>query len=808
MRYFFFVILYVLLKPIQAQIIVNGSIKEAGSGESLAYVRVFEATKQIGTRANTYGYFSLRLPKGNQELEFYLAGYEKEMLSLTLFSDTTLNISLSSYGVAIDTVEITASEALSDAGLSRLIVPIKQLAQVPMLAGEADVLKAMQLLPGVQFGKEGTTGLFIRGGSADQNLVLLDDIPIYNVSHLFGFASLFPPSSIKSAEIFKGGFPAEYGGRLSSVIKLQSKEGDLHKRKTQLSLGSITGQFTTEGPIVKGKASYFVSARSTWINAIFRPIIKQVFKKEGIDGFLSYDFYDLVGKANYNISDRDRLYVSFYTGRDKAASKLGSLAQDSTGSIEVNRNSALEWGNIAASLRYHKILGAKWFLKSILGYSQYTYQTARSLETIDQRGQPTEKNALKLSFFSSIRDLHLQQFFNYHPSSSHRLKFGLSASFKYFQPDFRLTEILTQGVKVDSVFNNDRIRSTTLVLFGEDEWQFTERLSLRGGLRLEAFKTQNFSSTSLQPRLSVQYQLSPASKLNISYSFIQQYLHLLSNSGLGLPADLWVPATASVPPAASHQVVAGWDSKGPLNSLISIEAYYKTFSQVIEYKDGVSLFNDFDSWQNKVESGKGVAYGLEFWLRKHSGRLNGWLSYSLAWNNRQFPTINQGRSFPFKYDRRHNLSLFLSYLMKKRHKSLSLTWMYLSGFRQTVPVGIANVPYDLITDLSGGTESMITLQGITGFGNVLAYAPTRNNYQLRPFHKLDIAYQVKKEKKGRVRTWSYGIYNLYGRRNPYFIFFQSDLEYNEARMEYLPVNRLAEQSFLFWIPYISWTVAF
>ena len=804
MKNLLFVCLCVFGKSIFGQVILNGEIVDGLNGEALAYVRVSCSSNGENALSNTYGYFSLSLNKGLQRVEFSLAGYEKQTIFLNIHKDTTVKILLNVYAADIDTVEITDLNTNPiGINLSRNIISIKEMEKMPMLAGEADALKAMQFLPGVQFGREGSSGLIVRGGSSEQNLILLDDIPIYNVSHLFGFASLFPPSSLKSAEIYKGGFPAEYGGRLSSVVNLQGKEGNMKERQTSIRMGTISGQITTEGPLIKNKSSYFVSARRTWIDLLVKPFLKRDFSKSGVSGGLGYGFYDVIAKANYIIGDRDRIYVSFYMGKDKAETDIETFNELDAGGIMVNRNNILQWGNISGSIRYHKLIGAKWFLKSIVGYTGYGFDTSRFLEIVNTQEQPEELTSSKLSFLSSIRDIRFKQLFNYHPNEKHQLSFGISGSNKLFQPDLQLTETQIQGTKRDTLFNQDKFTSNTYSVYAEDTYKPAEKWTLRGGLRLDNFRTENITSYSLQPRFALKYSLSESRDLSISYSYIQQYLHLLSNTGLGLPADLWVPATDKVPPSASHQIAAGWSGAGPFESIITLEAYYKTFSSVIAYKDGVSLLSNFESWENKVESGKGRAYGFELWARKPTGRLNGWLSYTLAWNNRQFQQINNGEIFPFKYDRRHNISLFLNYPIPQKKSSLSLTWMYMSGSWQTVPVGVANVPYDLLTDLNGGTENILTLAGITGFGNVTPYADSRNNYKLRPFHKLDISYQKTKVKKKYTRTWSYGMYNVYGRRNPYYIFYQTTLEYNQQLADFMIVNRLAEQSLLFWIPYVS-----
>ncbi|MEM7657456.1 MAG: TonB-dependent receptor plug domain-containing protein, partial [Bacteroidota bacterium] len=782
------------------------TVREAGSAEQLAYVQVLSAGGQTGTLSNAYGFFSLTLPEGQVEVSFVHPAYQVRTLLIQATEDTSIQVWLEPREFQTDTVAITSrQQPVGQPQLGKHIVPIQQLKAMPALLGEGDVLKGLQLLPGIQFGQEGTSGLFVRGGSPDQNLILLDDMPVYNVNHLFGFFSLFPPGVMKDVEVIKGGFPAQYGGRLSSVIRMQTKEGNLQAWKKEVSIGAISGQASVEGPLIKGKSSFFLAGRRSWLDLFLRPGTAIAYRREGINGFTTYDFHDVIGKVNYQLSDKDRLYVSVYTGRDVGRIKT-ELAEEMAPTYASDNQ--IRWGNITTSLRYQRVFGKKWFGQTVLGYTRYRFATVLSGSETDV-GAIRPSQSIQLTQFSQIGDIILKQDMDYYPAPQHHLKFGTQLSRKVFQPDVDIVQSRFQQTVIDTSFNRVNYLGHTLSLYGSHDWHIFSRLKLNYGVRAELFTTDGISTPSLQPRLRLRWSVNDQWSVQAAYSYIQQYLHLLTNSGQGLPTDLWVPATSRIQPASSHQGVVGIYHEAPAGISASVELYYKNMSRVLEYKDGVSFLRSFENWEDAVIQGEGRSYGGEVFLHKPHGRTNGWVSYTLSWTDRQFEEINQNAWFPFRYDRRHLINVFVSHQLKRPGRSFSASWMYQSGARATIPTELAHTPYDLFTDLNGLANNFLSRFQTYGFGEVYGYASERNNYQMRPFHKLDVAYRMTREKKARKRTFSVGVYNLYARSNPYYVFLQrigdGRLPVRGGRLQ--TTTRLVEYSMLLWIPYVSWTVA-
>ena len=788
-----------------SQIIVSGTTRELATGEQISYVTIQDEKGKGIALSNAYGFFSVSLASKRQTIQFSRVGYQKQAINIESERDTVLDVFMKGIDYQIDTIAITAfpTEFAGSNSVSRIVVPVDQLKDMPTLGGERDILKGLQLLPGIQFGQEGTSGIFVRGGSPDQNLILLDDMPVYNVNHLFGFFSLFPPSVMKDVEVFKGGFPAQYGGRLSSVIRMQTKDGSLKKWHKQVSLGLVSGQFSIEGPLVKGKSSLHLAGRKSWLDLIMRPATALSYKREEIKGFATYGFHDLIGKVSYQLSLKDRLYLSFYTGRDQGKIKTGTREDDTNRNRESNNQ--LQWGNITSSLRYQHIFDNKWFSQTLLGYTQYKFLTsARATESINsQLASSTE-----LAQFSKISDLILKQDFDYYFSSIHRFQMGLQISAKSFLPDVNLFQSQFQQTTIDTSFNQVVYNSQTYASYFSHTFEPLPQFSLVSGIRGELFSTNGFTFPSIQPRINTRVSLNENTSIKAGYSFIKQYLHLLTNSGLGLPTDLWVPATNQISPSSSHQMILGFYHDFPLGLITSVEAYYKTMDNVIEYKEGASYYNSFENWENQVIQGKGRSFGLEFFLHKPLGKTNGWVSYSIANTQRRFGEINQNAWFPFRYDRRHNVSAFISQKLSKKGRIISATWMYQSGARVTVPTNLTYTPFDIFLELQGVADNLITLYTTNIFGELYANAPERNNFTMRPFHKLDIAYKLSRIIKKRERTWTFGVYNLYARQNPYYLFLRRAFEYDPVIGSSVIKSQLTEYSFLIWLPYFSWDIKF
>jgi hypothetical protein len=779
-------------------------VRDAETGEQLGYVMVRDSLSGQGTLTNPYGFFSLSVPAEQQTLRFYSPGYKPKVLHLAVQQDSTLSLSLQ-VSALVDTVRIREVRPYSsqDVHSSAIVIPIQQLKRMPGLGGESDALKAMQLLPGVQFGVEGTAGLYVRGGSPDQNLILLDEMPVYNVNHLFGFFSLFHPDALKSAELIRGAFPARYGGRLSSVINLHSREGNREGFAGSAALGLVSGRASVEGPLLGGKASYFVAGRRTWIDALSRPILRLVYDRQGIEGTAGYHFYDVIGKLNYRINERDQVFVSYYGGNDQAALRI---AQDvGIDSVRLRNTNQLRWGNHTVSLRLNRIRSPKRFEKWLLGFTQYRF---RSESRFEQEFLRTSSDGYELSVghYSRIQDVIARYHTDFQANSGLMLSAGAEVSGKWFLPDITVFQVEEQQSVTDTAVQN-RYMSATGTLYGEADWRVSERLRIYGGLRAELFQADGWWKPSLQPRLSLRYSFSDRSSFKLAGSYVYQYLHLLTNTGVGLPTDLWVPATAQIRPSRSWQGVAGLYHDLGTQVTLALEGYYKDMQGVIEYQDGASFYNAFDTWENKVTVGRGESYGAELFAHKTSGRWQGWMSYTLSWANRQFPEIDQGQPFPYRYDRRHNFSINASCQLTPQ-RSLAATWVYLSGSRASVPT------YRYDTPGQEFQESYLSLfqNRFIDLGSFATQLDQRNRFQLRPYHKLDVSYRSTKEKKRWTRTWVWGIYNVYGRFNPAAITIEQEPIYfstpGQTSKSVRYASRVREYAYFRFLPYFEWEIRF
>lgn len=786
---------------LQGQIRLGGTIKDQQTGEYLAYARISAVGNATGALSDAYGRFSLSLPRGDLQLRIQLSGYTSQEINLPLKGDTLLQIGLQPYDVELDTVSIESARpyGVQDALAGGLVIPVAQLKQMPAIGGESDALKAIQMLPGVQMGHEGTAGVFVRGGSPDQNLILLDNIPVYNVNHLFGYFSLFHPEALKSAELLRGVFPAKYGGRLSSVINLSSREGNRESLHGSLALSPISGRFTLEGPMLNKKGSYFVAGRRTWLDVIARPASAIVLNaQEEVNGSLGYGFHDLIAKVNYQPSPHQQLFLSYYGGQDRAALSLRDDFPDEN--VRLRSASQLRWGNHTGSLRYTHIHSPRLFSTLTLGFTQYRFVSDNrfSLQNLETR----ELNqAFEFGNSSRISDL---IFKSYHTLSAHptlTLSGGVEISQKWFRPSIEIRRQLTDSTDIETPLP-PAFSGFTGSLYAEADWQPSNRFRLYAGLRGEYFQAPSISLPTLQPRLSLRVRLSDKSALKMGGGYVVQYLHLLTNSGVGLPTDLWVPATANVPPESSWQGSIGYYQDLAPGIYASVEGYFKTMSGLIEYADGTSFLNAFDNWENNVVRGEGSSMGLEFFVHKTTGKWQGWISYTLSKTDREFAAINNGAPFPFRFDRRHNLSIFTSW-RPKPNRQWAASWTYMSGARASIPTYRYNIPED---EFEGSNLSLnIFAFREFVFGRYATQLETRNNFSFPPFHKLDLSYTWRKDKKRGHRQWVASIYNAYGRFNPVGVFLEQrtvrDPNTASGRRRITEIKAL---SYFRWVPSLAW----
>ncbi|MEM7371871.1 MAG: carboxypeptidase-like regulatory domain-containing protein [Bacteroidota bacterium] len=761
----------------QKRYTISGYLEDASSGEKLISAKVFDSKTRKGTLTNNFGFFSLTLPEGPVSLVATYSGFQTISKELNLTMDLSMNFSLKEFQV--DEVMIVAEneERIEEkTEMSVVDIPIQQIKLLPALLGEVDVIKAVQLMPGVQSGNEGSTGLYVRGGGPDQNLILLDDVPLYYVSHLGGFFSVFNADAIKSVKLTKGGFPARYGGRLSSVLDIRMKEGNMNEFHGEGSIGLISSKLSLQGPIIKGKSSFIISGRRTYLDLFSKPISRIATKGQTSFG---YHFYDLNGKVNHTFSDKDRLYFSFYLGDDNLSisnnEKEGNPGEEDFYEFRL-KNKTL-WGNKMAALRWNHIWSPKLFSNLTATYSKYRFNADNDLyDAYSYRQNDSIKTNVSegsLGYKSGIEDFGAKLDFDFYPAPSHAIKFGAASTYHTFTPGLLGLKFKTGETNLDTTLNNQKANSLESYVYIEDEFKIGEKFSANVGVHGVHYLVNKKSYYSLQPRASARLLVGEKVALKASYVQMTQFIHLLSNSGAGLPIDLWVPATEKVAPQTSWQAAAGIATSfldGQLS--LSIEGYYKEMNNMIEYKEGTDFFLGVDdkSWEERVETGgKGTAYGAEILLQKKTGKTTGWVGYTLSWNNRQFANINGGNVYPYKYDRRHDFSAVVSHQLTEKI-SVAGTWVYGTGNAITLAsggYGSIITPFGGLPNQNYGSYAEFFNGGEFFEGGVKLYENGRNGFRMQAYHRLDLGINFTKKKKWGERTWSISVYNAYNRLNPY-----------------------------------------
>lgn len=768
MRFLTFCVLFILFAfpGFSQKITISGTVKEEGTGENLIGANIYDKVSQKGTVANQFGFYSYTTTGDSLDLYFSFVGFQAKHIQFQAKKDTVINVTLLPDG-ALEEVVVSASDMDQIQEITRMSsvnVPIEQIKELPALMGEVDVFKVLQLLPGVQSGTEGGSGLYVRGGGPDQNLILLDGVPVYNASHLFGFFSVFNADAINNVELIKGGFPSRYGGRLSSVIDISMKEGNMQEFKGEGSIGLIASKVTFEGPIKKDKTSFILSARRTYLDILAQPIIKA--STEG-DENIGYYFYDLNGKVNHIINDKNRLYLSVYSGDDKAYSKYKNFYVNDNERTDYDEEFGLKWGNFIAALRWNNVINSRLFSNYTFTYSRYNFDLFSNYEeTITGLGT-TETNVYSDRYFSGIRDWAGRADFEFIPNPDHYFRFGTNVIFHKFSPGVYASK--SSSGDNDLQLGADELNSTEYSVYAEDDVNISSRLKANLGLHYSGFNTDNQNYNSLQPRISARYLLNESTSVKASYVTMAQFIHLLTNAGLGLPTDLWVPATDKIGPQKAMQVALGGVKN--FNSFeFSAEAYYKTMDGLIEYKDGATYLNLDEDWQDKVAVGEGVSYGLELLLQKKVGKISGWIGYTLSKTERRFDEINFGEWFPYKYDRRHDVSIALTHDWKD-NKDFSLVWVYGTGNAVSLP-----------TQRYEGAEVDTRFGG--SWRPDIEYYESRNNFRNRAYHRLDLSFSWWKTKKWGERKWTLGIYNVYNRMNPFFMDIGYDQQSNKKVKQY------------------------
>lgn len=750
---------------VQAQnFTISGQIQDSATGEKMIYASVYNMESKAGTLTNTYGFFSITLPKGTQTLRCSYVGYKSKSITINLDKDITINVLIAAANT-LNEVEINAEKVErieQTTKMSSVSIPMKQIKTLPMLFGEVDVIKAFQLMPGVRPGTEGSSGLYVRGGSPDQNLILLDGTPVYNVSHLFGFFSVFNADAINSVELTKGGFPARYGGRLSSVLDVNMKEGNMKKFKCEGSIGAIASKIAIEGPIIKDRWSFIVTGRRTYIDYLAQPFIRAANGRTQ-NQKTGYFFYDLNAKTNFKVNDKNWLYLSFYDGKDKFydISKPSQYLYD--GNIyETEYRNTLDWGNRTITLRWNKKINSKLFSNFSLYNTSYKIRNEQLNREVINTDTSTTEEKYGAKFKSGIRDYGIKAEFDWSPKVNHTVKYGGNLVYHTFSPGATNYSInsATAGFNIDSTVGEKKTNCVENYVFAEDEFNVNVRLKINAGLHYSGFWVKKKYFQSLQPRLSARYLLNKDWAIKFSYSRMRQYLHLITSSSISLPTDLWVPATPNLVPELSNQIALGVAKTLKNKYLFTVEGYYKNMQNVIDYKNGASFFNNQDNWESKLTVGKGWSYGVEILAQKKAGKTTGWIGYSLSWTNRQFKDLNNGEKFPFRYDNRHCATFVICHEINKKWQ-ISADWVFSTGNAVT----LATVKYRRHPS-SKITQDMDEF--FYDYSTEIETYSKRNSFRMADYHRADVSV-IRTFKKAKYEyAISGGIYNIYNRVNPFY----------------------------------------
>lgn len=769
-----FLMILVLGQALMAQrYTISGYVRATNGGESLINASVFDIQSGKGCVSNTYGFYSITLPAGAVELRFTYVGLNAEVHKFSLSKDTVLNVQLTD-NVSLSEILVVGERKgldVKSSQMSAINIPIAQLKNIPSLLGESDIIKAMQLMPGVKAGNEGAAGMHVRGGGPDENLLLLDGVPIYNVNHMMGFFSVFNTDAIKDVTLYKGSFPARFGGRLSSIVDVRMKDGNDKALHGNVSIGLISSKFNLEGPLLNGKTTFNVSGRRTYADILAAPVIAIAAKIENAKGNAGYYFYDFNAKISHKFSDKDKLFLSFYSGDDVI--KFNAEDNNSYGEwYKVIDRSKLDWkwGNVVSALRWNHVISNKLFMNTTASLTKYRFNM--SVESGFDRyyfEQDSTINAnTKIGFNSEIMDYSAKVVFDWMPNPNHDIKFGVNYINHSFKPGVNVLQELTitnaKPLSNDTIYGDMRVGSHEMSAYIEDDFTLSKRIKINAGLHYSVYFTDGKIYNALpSPRLSARYLVDEQLSFKAAYASMNQYVHLLSNSNISLPTDLWVPVTKRIPPMQSHQYSAGafYNFKNIID--FSVEAYYKTMDNLIEYKDGASFLGGASElWEDKVHIGRGLSYGIELMAQKTVGKTTGWVSYTWSRALRIFDKadneINSGKWFPAKYDRPHSFTVVGMHKFSDKF-DISANWIISSGQVGSLALqrfdGGAIPPYN-------DYNKKFTMHNYS-------YLESRNNYRFDAYHRLDVGMNFHKQKKNGVRTWNISVFNVYNKLNPFIV---------------------------------------
>jgi hypothetical protein len=734
-------IIYLWLSPLsilgQEKYTVSGTVKDSLSGEVLISATIYELNSRKAVISNKFGFFSIQLPAGHIHLQISYVGFTTYHEVMNLQKNVSIEVNLKG-GVYLDEVQVTAKKKITQREeMSMVQIPIHQIESLPSLFGESDVMIALQHTPGIQSSGEGKTEINVRGGSPDQNLILLDDIPLYNISHFGGFISTFNSSTLKDITLYKGGFPARYGGRLSSVIDVRMKDGNMNKYNVEGMLGLLSSKLMIEGPIVKKKSSFLISFRKNTL-----PIFKLFYNEP-----INYNFYDLNLKINSLIGQKDRIYLSFYLGNDKLKIKQVSDFESGGHSEMLNYS---KWGNIGGAFRWNHIFGPRMFLNTILGLSTYHYKNGLEnvveIDTIQQH--------VTNDFVSNVNDYFFKLEPEFQICEFWKIDFGSQSILHTFHPgSIDYSKKFTNTENIENTFKNDDVIAFENSIYLENHIDILKKINTNLGVHYSNYKIRDGKEySSLEPRVILNYNVFRDISMKASYTVMKQYIHFLTYSGTGMPSDFWMPSTDNVHPQNSSQFAVGV-AVSLFDDLLeaSLESYYKTMDDLIAFRAGESMFASSQNWEDKIEkNGTGYSKGVELLLQKQQGKTSGWLSFAIAKSERKFENLNNGNPFPYKYDRRYEISLVLVQQIKKGI-TFSATWDFGTGYPVTIP-----------------------LEKYNSFDEEVWIYTDINSFRMNNYHRLDIGVNFTKKTKWGERIWNISIYNVYNRKNPYYYYYERE----------------------------------
>lgn len=730
----------------------SGWIRDVENNENIVDAIIFEKGTSNHQLSNNQGYFSLifQTEKEHYQLMITAFGYEPLEIDYRCTDKDTILLLKRNKAKEFEEVIVTAPK---NHQIGTISMSVEELKRIPMLGGEADVVRALQLMPGVQGGKEGTSGLYVRGGTPDQNLFLLDDVPLYNVNHIGGFLSSFDPNAINSIQLYKGNFPARYSGRLSAVVDLRMKNGNQRKTSGEVQVGLLTTKLNLEGPMGKDSSwTYLISGRRFNID-LFTRIISAI-ESKGESG-AGYTFFDSNLKLVKRFKDNSTLSFGYYGGRDRIFVNAKETIYN-----PYRYKSNIKWGNFMGFIQYNKAFSNKLFYSTNLASTYFFYSSGVKLT--EKKANETDRIS-EILFNSKITDVLLKQSLTYKINHIWTLIGGWNTTGHFYVPG----KMTSQNMSKDTIIGNEVIKAWENSVYIENQIQLQNKFKANIGLNLSGFSVQKRTFYSIEPRLLVNYMPNRNVSIQLGYAQMQQFIHYLSNSGAGLPSDIWVPATKDMLPEKSRQYSAGVIIPDVINQFpldFSIEGFYKELSGLIDYKEGSSLLSP-QSLSSKVETnGMGIVYGIEFMVKRNVGKVSGWLAYTYSKNSRRFETINEGNWYPFKHDRTHDISLVVNYKINEKI-DLSATWVYMTGNAFTLAQG----QYEYIEP--NNSHSYIGYDPTDNYAHIYN---GKNSVRLPAYHRLDIGANFTKQKKRGTRIWTVSLYNVYNRQNAFFYFYKKN----------------------------------